>query len=64
VRWTSFEDMNCSIAKTLEVRGERWLLLIIRDGLVGVTRFSELQSRLGIGRNTLVSRLDYLIDQA
>ena len=54
--------MNCSIAKTLEVIGERWTLLIIRAGLVGVTRVSELQSRLGIARNILVSRLDYLID--
>jgi len=44
VRRTSFEDMNCSIARTLEVIRERWTLLIIRDGLVGVTRFSELQS--------------------
>ena len=44
VRRTSLEDMNCSIARTLEVVRERWTLLIIRDGLVGVTRFSELQS--------------------
>ncbi len=62
MRRTSFEDTNCSIARTLEVIGERWTLLIIRAGLVGVTRVSELQSRLGIARNILVSRLDYLID--
>jgi len=42
-RQTSFEDMNCSIAKTLKVIGERWTLLIVRDGLVSVTRCHGLQ---------------------
>jgi DNA-binding HxlR family transcriptional regulator len=62
VRRTSFEDMNCSIAKALEVIGDRWTLLIIRDGLVGITRFDEIRSRLGIARNVLASRLDHLVD--
>jgi len=42
-RRTSFEDMNCSIAKTLKVIGERWTLLIVRDGLVSVTRCHGVQ---------------------
>jgi len=54
--------MNCSIAKALEVIGDRWTLLIIRDGLAGITRFDEIRSRLGIARNVLASRLDHLVD--
>jgi DNA-binding HxlR family transcriptional regulator len=59
---TSFRNVNCSNAKTLEVVGDRWTLVIIRDGLIGVTRFGDLHLRLGIARNVLASRLDTLID--
>jgi DNA-binding HxlR family transcriptional regulator len=53
----------CSIAKSLEVIGERWSLLIVRDVLNGNRRFGELQSSLGIARNVLSSRLQSLIDE-
>ena len=59
---TSFEDMNCSIARSLEVVGEWWTLLILRDAFFGVTRFEEFQQRLGIARNILAARLDTLVD--
>jgi DNA-binding HxlR family transcriptional regulator len=59
---TSFEEMNCSIARTLEVIGEWWTPLIIRDAFFGVTRFEEFQHRLGIARNVLAARLDTLVD--
>ncbi|MEV6067407.1 helix-turn-helix domain-containing protein [Nocardia sp. NPDC052001] len=63
MRRTSFEDMNCSIAQCLEAVGEWWTLLIVRDALFGVTRFDDFRSRLGIARNVLTQRLEYLVAQ-
>jgi DNA-binding HxlR family transcriptional regulator len=54
--------MNCSIARSLEVIGEWWTLLIVRDAFFGITRFEEFQARLGIARNILTKRLDTLVD--
>lgn len=54
--------MKCSVARSLEVIGEWWTLLIVRDAFFGVTRFEELQERLGIARNVLAARLDTLVD--
>jgi DNA-binding HxlR family transcriptional regulator len=58
-----YEDQNCSIARALEVVGERWTLLIIRDVLLGLHRFDELQESLGIARNVLTDRLNRLVDE-
>ena len=55
--------MNCSIGQSLEVVGEWWSLLIIRDAFMGVTRFDEFQERLGIARNVLNQRLSHLVDE-
>ena len=60
---TSFAGMPCSVAQTLDVVGEWWTLLILRDALLGVTRFDEWQRRLGIARNVLSARLDVLVEQ-
>lgn len=54
--------MHCSVAQTLEIVGEWWTLLVVRDLLLGVTRFDELQQRLGISRNILSDRLRTLIE--
>lgn len=54
--------MNCSIAQTLEVVGEWWTLLILRDAFLGVSRFDDFVSRLGVARNVLTSRLETLVD--
>jgi DNA-binding HxlR family transcriptional regulator len=62
VRRASFEEMSCSIAQALEQIGEWWTLLIIRDALMGVRRFEDFQSDLGIARNVLATRLDALVD--
>src|SRR6266487_6955712 len=59
---TSFEDMTCSVAQTLDVVGEWWSLLIVRDAFLGVTRFDDFQARLGISRNILNQRLNHLVD--
>jgi DNA-binding HxlR family transcriptional regulator len=53
----------CSIAKALEVVGERWTLLIVRDVMGGNRRFDELQKGLGIARNVLAARLERLVEE-
>jgi DNA-binding HxlR family transcriptional regulator len=57
-----YHDQNCSIARTLELVGERWTLLIVRDALLGLTRFEQFQQSLGIARNVLADRLNRLVD--
>jgi DNA-binding HxlR family transcriptional regulator len=59
----SFADMHCSVAQCLEVVGEWWSMLIIRDAFLGVTRFDDFQQRLGIARNILNQRLTRLVEQ-
>ena len=59
----SFEDMACSIAQCLEVVGEWWSMLLIRDAFLGVRRFDEFQERLGISRNVLTQRLTKLVEE-
>lgn len=53
----------CSVAKSLEVVGERWSLLIVRDVMNGNRRFGELQDSLGVARNVLSARLQRLVDE-
>ncbi|BFM18159.1 helix-turn-helix domain-containing protein [Maricurvus nonylphenolicus] len=63
MKHTSFEDMNCSIAQSMEIVGERWSLLIIRDCFDGLRRFGQFQRKLGIAKNILSNRLNRLIDE-
>jgi DNA-binding HxlR family transcriptional regulator len=56
-------DQVCSIARTLEVLGERWTLLIIRDVFDRRRRFEQIQENLGIARNVLAGRLAWLVEQ-
>jgi len=60
---TSFEDMNCPIARSLERVGEWWSILILRDAFYGMTRFDEFQKSLGIAPNMLSRRLAGLVEQ-
>lgn len=62
MRRTSFADMNCSVAQALEVVGEWWTPLILRDAFLGVRRFEDFQRRLGIARNVLSDRLESLVE--
>ena len=55
MKYKSFADMNCSLAQSLEVLGERWTLLILRDAFRGVRRFDEFLAT-GISRNILTTR--------
>jgi DNA-binding HxlR family transcriptional regulator len=59
----SFAGMHCSVAQCLEVVGEWWTMLIVRDAFLGVRRFDQFQERLGIARNILGQRLNGLVDQ-
>jgi len=54
--------MNCSVAQCLEIVGEWWTLLVLRDVFLGYSRFDEFESRLGIARNVLTQRLERLVD--
>lgn len=58
-----YDSQVCSIAGALEVVGERWSLLIVRDVFLGLRRFDELQANLGIARNVLHTRLVRLVDE-
>jgi DNA-binding HxlR family transcriptional regulator len=58
----SFADMHCSVAQCLEVVGEWWSMLIVRDAFLGITRFDQFQERLGISRNVLNQRLARLVE--
>lgn len=58
-----YEAQNCSVARSLEIVGERWTLLIIRDAMAGVRRFEDFQESLGIARNVLTERLNRLVGE-
>jgi DNA-binding HxlR family transcriptional regulator len=54
-------SINCSIQRALGEVGERWSLLIIREAMMGSTRFDEFHERLGVARNILTDRLTTLV---
>src|ERR671932_699481 len=59
----AYDDEVCSIARALEVVGERWSLLILRNALfAGSTRYSDFQRSLGIASNILTARLDGFVE--
>lgn len=59
---TQFGDMHCSIARTMHIAGEPWSLLIVRNAMVGTTRFEDHQRLLGISRKVLTERLNWLVE--
>lgn len=59
---TSFETIDCSIARTMAILGEPWTALILRDLFIGITRFDALHSHLGVSRKVLTARLSRLAD--
>ena len=58
-----YPEQVCSIARALEIVGERWTLLILRDVLLGTTRFDDLVDSLGVTRSVLARRLDHLVEE-
>ncbi len=63
MKYKSFDHMNCSLAQALNVIGERWTLLIVRDAFFGAKRFGQFERSLGIAKNILVSRINLLVDE-
>ena len=63
VKRTSLARADCPIARALDVIGDWWSLLIIRDALVGRRRFGEFQKSLGLAKNILAQRLRKLVDE-
>ena len=59
---TNFGEMACSVARTLDVIGEPWSPLILRDVWVGLTRFEQIRTDLGISRKVLTERLNHLVE--
>src|SRR5215207_137040 len=59
---TQFGEMACSIARTLDVIGEPWSPLILRDVFAGSSRFDQIQADLGISRKVLTERLNHLVE--
>ncbi|PTL75855.1 helix-turn-helix domain-containing protein [Vitiosangium sp. GDMCC 1.1324] len=62
MRRTSFADEICPIARALEVVGDWWTLLVVREALTGTTRFDDFRTQLGIARNILAARLESLVE--
>jgi DNA-binding HxlR family transcriptional regulator len=58
---TNFGDMACSIARTLDVVGEPWSPLVLRDVWVGINRFDQIQDDLGVSSKVLAQRLKHLV---
>jgi DNA-binding HxlR family transcriptional regulator len=58
---SDYARQDCSLARSLEVVGERWTLLILRDAFFGVRRFSDFQAHLDISKAVLSARLDALV---
>ncbi|WP_229743560.1 winged helix-turn-helix transcriptional regulator [Aliidongia dinghuensis] len=61
MRRTSLDTVPCPVARSLDVIGDWWSLLIVRDALLGRTRFGEFQKSLGLSRNILTQRLRALV---
>jgi DNA-binding HxlR family transcriptional regulator len=59
----TYEGQRCSIAKALELLGERWTLLVIREAFLGTRRFEAFAEHLDIARNVLTARLSRLVEE-
>lgn len=62
MRRKSLDDANCAVARSLDVIGDWWSLLIVRDALSGIRRFKEFERSLGLAKNILSSRLKALVE--
>jgi DNA-binding HxlR family transcriptional regulator len=63
VRRTGFANWPCSIARTVDLLGDWWTPLVLREAFYGTTRFDDFERVLGIGRNVLTQRLNRLVDE-
>lgn len=63
MRRTDLSDSTCPVARTLDIVGDFWSLLIVRDAFFGKKRFGEFQKSLGVAKNILAARLRLLVEQ-
>ncbi len=63
MRRTRFNDWHCSIARTIDLMGDAWTPLVLREAFYGKQRFEEFLERLGISRNLLTIRLKNLVKE-
>jgi len=63
VKRTDTSEWPCTIARSADILGDHWNLLIIRQACLGTRRFDDFQSALGIGRNILTQRLTRLVEE-
>jgi DNA-binding HxlR family transcriptional regulator len=59
----TYDSQNCSVARALELVGERWTVLILREAFLGRRRFDAMAETLGIARNVLAARLAHLVEE-
>lgn len=57
-----YTELDCSVARSLQVIGEHWAMLIVKNAFYGTSRFSDFQRLLGVARNILTARLNHLVD--
>ena len=62
MKWQDVGDMPCSVARTLSVVGDRWTMMIVRNAFIGIRRFDDFQSILGMTRHVLAERLNRLVE--
>lgn len=63
VEWRDVDLQNGSLRRAAEVVGDKWVMLIVRDAMLGITRFDELQQRLGLSAPVLSVRLRKLVEE-
>lgn len=63
MRWEELDAATCSISRTLEILGDRWTILVLREVFNGVRRFDDIQSHIGVSRSVLTKRLSTLVEQ-
>jgi DNA-binding HxlR family transcriptional regulator len=63
VQWIEYDSGACSASRALEILGDRWTMLVLREVFNGVRRFDEISSHLGVARDVLTRRLANLVDE-
>ncbi|HKT02891.1 MAG TPA: helix-turn-helix domain-containing protein [Rugosimonospora sp.] len=63
MKWSDYDSSFCSVARSVEVLGDRWTVLVLRDVFNGVRRFDDISRHLGIARDVLTKRLATLVEE-
>lgn len=62
MKWDDVGNLNCSVARSLAVIGDRWTMLVLRNAFLGTRRFDDFQLQLGVTRHVLAERLKRLVE--